>query len=40
MSAQQDLQDLLRLMTTGRNKVTMLAAMGRIKALQAADIRK
>jgi hypothetical protein len=40
MSAQQDLQDLLRLLTTGRNKVSMLAAMGRIKALQGENIKR
>ncbi|KAH8598840.1 hypothetical protein B0O99DRAFT_683588 [Bisporella sp. PMI_857] len=39
MSAQQDLQDLLRLLTTGRNKLTMMAAMQRVKALQAIDLR-
>lgn len=40
MAAQKDMQDLLRLLTTGRNKVPMLAAMGRVKALQAANLRR
>ncbi|KFY11664.1 hypothetical protein V492_04333 [Pseudogymnoascus sp. VKM F-4246] len=39
MASQEDLRDLLRLMTTGRNKLTMMAAMGRVKSLQAANIR-
>ncbi|PBP25439.1 hypothetical protein BUE80_DR003854 [Diplocarpon rosae] len=39
MAAQKDIQDLLRLLTTGRNKVPMLAAMGRVKALQTANLR-
>ncbi|CAL3970890.1 unnamed protein product [Diplocarpon coronariae] len=39
MAAQADMQDLLRLLTTGRNKVPMLAAMGRVKALQTANLR-
>ncbi|KAH8808448.1 hypothetical protein F5884DRAFT_792256 [Xylogone sp. PMI_703] len=39
MASQKDLQDLLRILTTGRNKVPMLAAMGRVKALQAAGLR-
>ncbi|KAI9051162.1 hypothetical protein LZ554_005264 [Drepanopeziza brunnea f. sp. 'monogermtubi'] len=39
MAAQKDMQDLLRLLTTGRNKVPMLAAMGRVKLLQGANIR-
>ncbi|ELR01686.1 hypothetical protein VC83_00914 [Pseudogymnoascus destructans] len=39
MASQEDLRDLLRLMTTGRNKVPMMAAMGRVKSLQAANIR-
>ncbi|KAG9243211.1 hypothetical protein BJ878DRAFT_462833 [Calycina marina] len=38
MSAQDNLQALLRLLTTGRNKLTMIAAMGRVKALRAADL--
>ncbi|KAH9208366.1 hypothetical protein DL95DRAFT_480357 [Leptodontidium sp. 2 PMI_412] len=38
MSAQKDMQDLLRLLTTGRNKMPMLAAMGRVKALQSANL--
>ncbi|EPE28948.1 Ribosomal protein S5 2-like protein [Glarea lozoyensis ATCC 20868] len=36
--AAKDVQDLLRLLTTGRNKVPMLAAMGRVKALQTAGL--
>lgn len=39
MAAQKDMQDLLRLLTTGRNKLSMLAAMGRVKALQVANFR-
>ncbi|KAH7323707.1 hypothetical protein BKA65DRAFT_598266 [Rhexocercosporidium sp. MPI-PUGE-AT-0058] len=39
MGAQKDMQDLLRLLTTGRNKIPMLAAMGRVKALQTANLR-
>ncbi|CZS89784.1 related to impact protein [Rhynchosporium graminicola] len=39
MAAQKDMQDLLRLLTTGRNKIPMLAAMGRVKALQGANLR-
>ncbi|KAL1839389.1 hypothetical protein VTJ49DRAFT_1591 [Mycothermus thermophilus] len=38
MATQQDLQELLRLMTVGR-KTPMLQAMAQIKALQAADLR-
>ncbi|KAJ4293903.1 hypothetical protein N0V88_005417 [Collariella sp. IMI 366227] len=38
MATQQDLQELLRLLTVGR-KVPMLQAMTQIKALQAADLR-
>ncbi|KAK3953667.1 hypothetical protein QBC32DRAFT_233971 [Pseudoneurospora amorphoporcata] len=38
MSAQQDLQDLLRLLTVGR-KTPMLQAMAQIKSLQAFEIR-
>lgn len=40
MATQKDLQDLLRLLTSGRNKITMMAAMGRVKSLQAVDIRR
>ncbi|KAI9738877.1 MAG: hypothetical protein M1818_005190 [Claussenomyces sp. TS43310] len=39
MASQKDVQDLLRLLTSGRNKLPMLAAMGRIKALQGAGFR-
>ncbi|KAG4427713.1 hypothetical protein IFR05_016803 [Cadophora sp. M221] len=39
MAAQKDMQDLLRLLTTGRNKMPMLAAMGRVKTLQSANLR-
>ncbi|KAK4126985.1 hypothetical protein N657DRAFT_640868 [Parathielavia appendiculata] len=38
MATQQDLQDLLRLLTVGR-KIPMMQAMTQIKALQAADLR-
>ncbi|ATZ55097.1 hypothetical protein BCIN_11g03910 [Botrytis cinerea B05.10] len=38
MASQADMQDLLRLFTTGRNKVPMLKAMQRVKALQTASI--
>ena len=40
MASQKDVQDLLRLLTTGRNKLPMMAAMGRVKALQAANLRR
>ena len=40
MAAQKDMQDLLRLLTTGRNKIPMLAAMQRVKALQPASLRR
>lgn len=42
MASQKDMQDLLRLLTTapGRNKLPMMAAMGRVKALQDADLRR
>lgn len=40
MASQKDVQDLLRLLTTGRNKLPMLAAMGRVKALQTAGLRR
>jgi hypothetical protein len=40
MATQKDIQDLLRLLTTGRNKLPMMAAMGRVKALQAANLRR
>ncbi|RDL41826.1 Uncharacterized protein BP5553_01805 [Venustampulla echinocandica] len=41
MASQKDVQDLLRLLTTapGRNKLPMMAAMGRVKALQDVDLR-
>ena len=39
MATQQDLQDLLRLLTVGR-KIPMMQAMTQIKALQAADLRR
>jgi transcription-repair coupling factor (superfamily II helicase) len=39
MATQKDVQDLLRMLTTGRNKIPMMQAMGRIKSLQAASIR-
>jgi hypothetical protein len=40
MASQADVHDLLRLLTTGRNKLSMMAAMGRVKALQEAGLRK
>lgn len=40
MGSQQDLQALLRIMTTGRNKMPMLMAMSRIKQLQTANIKR
>jgi hypothetical protein len=40
MATQKDVHDLLRLLTTGRNKLPMMAAMGRVKALQDADLRR
>jgi len=39
MAAQQDLQDLLRLLTVGR-KIPMLTAMTHIKSLQAVNLRR
>ncbi|KAH6678660.1 hypothetical protein B0J14DRAFT_559784 [Halenospora varia] len=39
MAAQKDMQDLLRLLTTGRNKLPMLGAMQRVKALQVAGLK-
>ncbi|KAF7853401.1 hypothetical protein EAF04_010695 [Stromatinia cepivora] len=38
MASQTDMQDLLRLFTTGRNKIPILTAMQRVKALQTASI--
>lgn len=38
MASQADLQELLRLLV-GR-KMTMMAAMGQVKALQAANLRR
>lgn len=38
MATQQDLQELLRLMT-GR-KIPMITAMGQIKALQTVNLRR
>jgi hypothetical protein len=40
MASQKDVQDLLRLLTTAPNKLPMLAAMARVKALQAANLRR
>lgn len=40
MASQADVHDLLRLLTTGRNKLSMMAAMGRVKALQDAGLRR
>jgi hypothetical protein len=40
MASQTDVHDLLRLLTTGRNKLPMMAAMGRVKALQEAGLRR
>ncbi len=39
MASQQDLQELLRLLTVGR-KIPMMQAMTQIKALQAADLKR
>jgi hypothetical protein len=39
MATQKDVQDLLRMLTSGRNKMPMMAAMGRIKTLQTAGFR-
>jgi hypothetical protein len=39
MSA-QDVQALLRLMTTGRNKLTLALAMQRMKTLQTAGLKR
>ena len=39
MATQQDLQDLLRLLTVER-KVPMMQAMTQVKALQTADLRR
>ncbi|KAF4633896.1 hypothetical protein G7Y89_g4213 [Cudoniella acicularis] len=39
MATQKDMQDLLRLLTTGRNKLPMMGAMGRVKALQVAGLK-
>ncbi|KAI9644703.1 hypothetical protein NHQ30_006729 [Ciborinia camelliae] len=38
MASQAEMQDLLRLLTTGRNKIPILTAMQRVKALQTAAI--
>ncbi|ESZ94021.1 hypothetical protein SBOR_5599 [Sclerotinia borealis F-4128] len=38
MTSQTEMQDLLRLFTTGRNKIPILTAMQRVKALQTASI--
>jgi hypothetical protein len=40
MATQKDVHDLLRMLTSGRNKMPMMAAMGRIKALQATGVRR
>jgi hypothetical protein len=39
MATQQDLQELLRLLTVGR-KQPMMQAMSQIKALQAINLRR
>lgn len=39
MATQQDLQELLRLLTVSR-KMPMIAAMGQIKALQAVGLKR
>ncbi|KIN02111.1 hypothetical protein OIDMADRAFT_41299 [Oidiodendron maius Zn] len=39
MASQADVHDLLRILTTGRNKLSMMAAMGRVKVLQEAGLR-
>lgn len=38
MASQQDLQDLLRLITA--RKVPMMTAMSQVKALQAVNLRR
>ncbi|KAB8289716.1 hypothetical protein EYC80_010627 [Monilinia laxa] len=38
MASQAEMQDLLRLFTNGRNKIPILTAMQRVKALQSASI--
>jgi len=38
MATAKDVQDLLRLLTTGRNKIPMMAAMGRVKELRSVDL--
>jgi hypothetical protein len=40
MASKTDVHDLLRLLTTGRNKLPMMAAMGRVKALQEAGLHR
>jgi hypothetical protein len=39
MASQQDLQELLRLLTVTR-KIPMMQAMGQVKALQGANLRR
>jgi hypothetical protein len=39
MATQQELQELLRLLTQAR-KLPMMQAMGQVKALQAVDLRR
>lgn len=40
MATQKDLQELIRILTTGRNKVPMMTAMMKIKSLQSAGLRR
>jgi hypothetical protein len=39
MATQKDVQDLLRMLTSGRNKITLMEAMRRIQVLQSAGMR-
>jgi hypothetical protein len=39
MATQQDLQELIRLLTVGR-KIPMMQAMAQIKALQGVNLRR
>ncbi len=39
MAAHKDVQDLLRMLTSGRNKIGMMDAMRRVKTLQTAGFR-
>lgn len=39
MATQKDVQDLLRMLTSGRNKMQVMDAIGRVKILQSAGFR-